>query len=183
MDKDFHIETNRMVLRAFRIDDLDEHVAILSDWQVTKWLSDTIPFPYKRTDGEEFIENDQDDFAKGDNVHFSIIEKTTMRHMGGIRLFSAKSSKCEIGYWLGSDFWHKGYAVEILSAMINWLKSEGVVKNIVAVTAKNNIASQKLLEKVGFQYGGTPPSGHSRCGHDGACSEFFTLDINEGSKI
>jgi len=181
MDRNFNIETDRLILRAFRSDDLDELVAILSDWNVTQWLSNNIPFPFTRRDGEKLLENDIDDFAESDNVRFSIIEKKTMRHMGGIRLFSLKSQQCEVGYWLGPDFWNRGFASEVLGAVINWIKSEATVRQLIATTTKKNIASQKLLEKHGFEHQGTPPAEYARCGHGAECSEFYVLNLKQGT--
>lgn len=180
MDKNFQIETDRLILRAFSRDDRDELVSILGDWEVTRWLSSNIPFPFTEKEGDKFIEDDEDDFEKGDNVRFSIIDKKTMKHIGGIRFFSTNVPECEVGYWLGRDHWNKGYASELLNASIKWLSSEGSVKRIVAQTAAANNGSRKLLENFGFKHQGTPPAEHARCGHGAECSEYYVLKLDKG---
>ncbi len=180
MAPDFKIETDRLILRSYHDDDLEDHVDILSNWDVTQWLSTNIPFPYSREAGETFIENAKANFIEGDEVYFSITEKETDRHMGGVKLFSAKRPECEIGYWLGPDFWQKGYASEILNAVTKWVIDEGLIGILFAQTANKNEGSRKLLEKVGFQHKGTPPEEHSRCGHGAGCSEFYVLNLKDG---
>lgn len=176
------IETERMLLRPYCQSDLDEHVAILSNWEVTRWLSTNIPFPYSREEGERFIENAKDSVAKDDSVYFSVNEKDTMRHMGGIKLFTTKSDECEIGYWLGPDFWGLGYGAEFLQVLIKWVQSNTSVKKLIAQTAQENLGSRKVLEKGGFLHQGTPPPERSKCGHGTGCSEYYVLKIKRGAE-
>ncbi len=178
MKPDLRIETDRLILRAYNETDLDDHVEILGDWDVTRWLSTNIPFPYSRPAGEAFINEAKANFQEGDQICFSIIDKITERHMGGLKIFSAKSEECEIGYWLGRGFWAKGFATEFLTAVINWLKQEGTIKKLVAQTANQNVGSRKVLEKVGFRHKGLPPANYARRGHGAGCSEYYVLNID-----
>jgi RimJ/RimL family protein N-acetyltransferase len=52
----------------------------------------------------------------------------------------------EVGYWLGREFWGKGIATKALSEFLNQVKT----RPLVAHVAKQNIASQRVLEKCGF---------------------------------
>jgi len=179
MNIKFQLESKRLFLRTYKAEDLDEHIAILNNWDVTQWLSNNIPFPYSREDGETFIKDAIDNFTKGEQVYFSIIEKTTNQHLGGIKLFAAKSTECEIGYWLGPEYWGNSYAAEFLDTVIMWLRREGIVKKLIAQTANKNAGSRNKLEKAGFLHKGTPPEEHSRCGHGAGCSEFYVFSFDE----
>ena len=176
LDPNFILEAKRTKFRIYRSDDLDEHVSILANWDVTKWLSNAISFPYTRFDGEKFIKDEAANFIQGKRITFSIIEKKTERHMGGIRLFSSHSESCEVGYWLGPDFWGKGYGSEILAETINFAFGNDVVRQLFALTTAKNVPSQKLLTKMGFIHHGSPPKEHTRCGQTEGCSEYFVLD-------
>lgn len=182
MGPDFKLTTDRTILRSFDDSDLDDHVAILSDWEVTQWLSTNIPFPYSREDGISFIEKAKANFTNDTELYFSINERKSGQHMGGIKLFSVDKPECEIGYWLGPDFWNKGYASEILMAVIDWLKNSDRIETLLAQTAQKNIGSRKLLEKVGFIHKGLPPKEYSRCGHGSGCSEFYVLNLIKEAK-
>jgi RimJ/RimL family protein N-acetyltransferase len=61
-----------------------------------------------------------------------------------------QSGKREIGYWLGKDFWGKGIASRALSEFLVQVK----IRPLYAYVAKHNIASQRVLEKCGFNLDG-----------------------------
>ena len=54
MDKDIIIETDRLILRQWNTDDIDDMVEGLNNINVTKWLAGA-PFPYTVKDAENFI--------------------------------------------------------------------------------------------------------------------------------
>lgn len=65
----------------------------------------------------------------------------------------------EVGYWLGREFWGKGIATEALRQFLGQLK----MRPLYAHIAKQNVASQRVLEKCGFviidEVKWTPPTG------------------------
>ena len=68
--------------------------------------------------------------------------------------------EAHIGYLLGERYWGKGYAKELLSALIKWSSQEGSITKLVAGVEGGNIASSSLLRKLGFmeQEGNTETS-------------------------
>ena len=56
----------------------------------------------------------------------------------------------EIGYGTYNEFQGKGFMTEIVAGIIEWTKTQQVVKSIVASTDKKNVASFKVLEKNNF---------------------------------
>ena len=56
----------------------------------------------------------------------------------------------EIGYGTYDAFQNKGFMTEIVSGIIEWAKTQPIVKSIVASTDKINTASFKVLEKNNF---------------------------------
>lgn len=52
----------------------------------------------------------------------------------------------EIGYWLGEEFWGKGVATEALTQFLATI----AIRPLYARTAKDNIASIRVLQKCGF---------------------------------
>jgi RimJ/RimL family protein N-acetyltransferase len=61
-----------------------------------------------------------------------------------------KNGKAEIGYGTHEEFRDKGYMGEAVEAVCRWAFQTGIVKYIVAETAKDNHASFSLLKKNGF---------------------------------
>jgi len=52
----------------------------------------------------------------------------------------------EIGYWIGKHYWGKGIATEALLQFLKYFK----IRPVYARVAKDNIASQRVLQKCGF---------------------------------
>ena len=52
-----------------------------------------------------------------------------------------------VGYWLGRNFWGKGIATQALSVFLATFH----VRPLYARTAKDNLASLRVLQKCGFQ--------------------------------
>ena len=175
------IETERLFLRPFAPRDLGSLVENLGNWEVTKWLSSNVPYPYTTKDGEEFIVGAIADFKAGSSIRYAIEDKATGRHIGGIRIFSV-TPETEIGYWVCPDFWGRGLGVELLNGITRTGFNGGVIKCFVAQTAADNIGSRRILEKAGFIHQGAVPEEYNRDGHCDGCSEFYRLDIEDWKK-
>lgn len=63
-----------------------------------------------------------------------------------------------IGYDIFPDFWRQGYATEACAELISLLSASGPVCRIAAVVDTENVASTKLLERLGFALVWTGPS-------------------------
>lgn len=64
--------------------------------------------------------------------------------------YSKKTHLVEIGYWVGSEFCGRGLATIASLAIIEHARSLFCVDRVMAITDKENIASQKVLEKAGL---------------------------------
>ena len=58
----------------------------------------------------------------------------------------------DIGFAFLPAYWGKGYAYEAATAILNFAKADLGLKRILATTRPDNIASQKLLEKLGLRF-------------------------------
>jgi len=122
---------------------------LLNNENVSKWLLH-VPFPYSLSDADEFIEKCKSNKAD----HLFAIEKDGV-HTGGIGIHIKGEHKAEIGYWIGEEYWGKGIATEALKKIIAIALNDLKLKRIYAGTFEDNIASEKLLLKCGFEYEGT----------------------------
>jgi RimJ/RimL family protein N-acetyltransferase len=61
----------------------------------------------------------------------------------------------EIGYFLKRSAWGKGYATEACERLIQMAFEESPLTEIVANFDEGNVASRKVLEKLGFVNHGT----------------------------
>lgn len=58
----------------------------------------------------------------------------------------------ELGFLLDQAFWRHGYMIEALTVLLNYAFRQLKQHEIWAGTFQDNLASQKLLQKLGFHY-------------------------------
>lgn len=61
-----------------------------------------------------------------------------------------KISKCELGYWIDSDYEGQGYATEALNLLTSYCFETLKIKNLFIRIIPGNVASRKVAEKAGF---------------------------------
>lgn len=61
----------------------------------------------------------------------------------------------ELGYWLGKEYWGKGYMTEAARAVIDYAFGEKGLSMLGICTSPVNSRSQRVIEKCGFVYEGT----------------------------
>jgi hypothetical protein len=83
-----------------------------------------------------------------------IILKQENRIVGHIMLkgYPDENGEVIIGYYMQDEYRCNGYMTEALSELTQWMFLNSDVKCIIADTLKNNILSQKLLQKIGMVY-------------------------------
>ena len=146
------IETGRLRMRPLRDGDLVDLVSLINHWEVARWVS-SVPHPYSKADGREWITRVQQDHATGRPRRFAIVLKETDRLIGGVGLDGSTgddSDEPALGYWLGQAYWSNGYAREAVAAVIDYgLRTLGMA-TIRAYTDPSNLASQKVLFHCGL---------------------------------
>ena len=146
------IETVRLRLRAHRDDDLKDLVALAGNWQVVRWLS-RLPHPYTEADGREWIARVRQKHDAGQPRVFAIAAKESDRLIGGGGLDGntvGDNEAAELGYWLGEPYWGRGFAREMVAALINYGFRMLGLETIQAITDPGNAASQKVLLACGL---------------------------------
>lgn len=68
-----------------------------------------------------------------------------------------EKEEVEIGYGIDDEYQNQGYATEAIGELITWAHNQKGVKNVLAETEKENIASHKVLQKLGM----------TKCSEDG----------------
>lgn len=75
----------------------------------------------------------------------------TASYMG----FDEYYGSVEIGYGINSDYWHKGFGTQIVSALLHYAFKKMDMQRVWAKIMPENERSSGLLEKCGFTYEGT----------------------------
>jgi len=141
------LETERLILRAPRLEDAKVLAALANDKRIAE-NTRRIPFPYKRSDAEDFIT--AVNVPAGGEIAFLItLREGTVVGACGIAM---QDGAPDVGYWLGVKHWNKGYATEATRAVIDFAFTELGHDTLHAGARVTNPASRRILEKCGFQW-------------------------------
>ena len=61
------------------------------------------------------------------------------------------AGQVEIGYGISSNYERRGYTTEAVHALVDWAFTQPSCRVIIAETFRDNLASQRVLQKTGFQ--------------------------------
>lgn len=145
-------ETDRLLLRSFKASDLESFLAYRNDPDVAQYQSWDIPYP--REKATRFVQEIQaGDVASRRWLQIAIELKSTHEMIGDVA-FSIRaddSQQAVIGYSLARPYWRRGYAFEAVSRLLAFLFDELNLHRVIAECDVANIASWKLLQKLGFR--------------------------------
>lgn len=148
MKLDNNLYTSRMTVRNCLKSDLPFLTAMWFDEENGKYLSD----PAKDYVDDQFQKalDRIEDNPKG--YFLTLLLRGSEEIIGSCFLFPDDDNKgsFEIAYCIRKDHWRQGYATELLPLIIDWVRNHGGIE-ITAEAAKENIASDALLRKIGFE--------------------------------
>ena len=150
------IETSRLILRRAVRDDAEPMFRNwASDPDVTKYL--TWPTYEKVETAYQILDLWASEYEKPDYYQWMIVLKELGEPIGSISVVrqNDRVEEAEIGYCIGSRWWHKGITTEALSAVIEYLFTEVGVNRVAARHDPNNPHSGGVMRKCGMKYEGT----------------------------
>ena len=142
-------------IRKWELSDAKDLAAALSNRKVQDNLRDGLPYPYTEQDGKEFISamlsaDENETFAFAITVNNMVIGSIGIFRQGNIHRQTA-----ELGYYIAEEYWGKGIMTEAVKQICEYVFANSDIIRIYAEPFAYNIASCRVLEKVGFQYEGT----------------------------
>jgi RimJ/RimL family protein N-acetyltransferase len=141
------LETERLVLRVPRFEDVPSVVALANDRRIAE-MTANLPHPYAAKDAETWIAN-----AWTSQDHPLLITlKTNGALVGATGFVMPELGDPEIGYWLGTAHWGRGYATEAARAVVDHLFTDRGAEAVAARARVVNPASRRVIEKCGFQW-------------------------------
>lgn len=154
-----NIETKRLILRDIRTEDLNGMFELDSNPNVHKYLGNN---PVKtKSESLKYIEKIQKQYKQFGIGRFAVIEKKSKQFIGwsGIKFntgpkeaLGSKTDFYDIGYRFIERYWNKGYATETAIVALDYGFKELKLKTIVGAAEIGNIASNRILEKIGLKY-------------------------------
>ena len=148
------IETERLILRPFTVDDAQELQRLIGDKDIASTTLN-IPHPYEDGMAEEWIGRNQERFDKGEGVNFAIVHREEGFFIGGIGLgINKEHESAELGYWVGKPYWNNGYCTEAAQAVVRYGFEALGLNRIHAAHMRRNPASGKVMQKTGMKHEG-----------------------------
>lgn len=145
----FSVETARLYLRTFHLDDLDSLAGLLSDPDVMRYVGDGQPQSRAVADSalQSIIRHWQDHgFGR-----WAAIDKETQIVVGFGGLRSMMGTP-EVVYHFAKSHWGRGLATELAQASLRYGFEEHQFERILAVAKPENRASIRVMEKLGMRY-------------------------------
>jgi ribosomal-protein-alanine N-acetyltransferase len=148
------LETQRLQLRAIHPSDARGIFEVYSDPKVAQFY-DFDPYT-TMNQSHQLIERLTYWFQNDVAYRWAMISKTNGELVGTCCLdtFHPAYQRCNLGYNVRSSEWGRGYATEAVKKVIDYAFEHGVgrpINRIEAVTLVDNAASERVLEKLGFE--------------------------------
>lgn len=143
------LETPRLILREFTLDDVDSLVRVFSDAETMRFY----PAPFDRIGVENWIARNLRRYAKdGFGLWASVLKSSgevvgdcglTVQNVDGI-------DEVEIGYHTRRDLWGQGLAAEAAQACRAFGFARLPVDRLISIIRPENLASRRVAEKNGM---------------------------------
>ena len=132
-------------LRPIEKGDIETIAALANDRDIAR-MALLLPYPYTVSDARTWL----DYISKTEKEHvFAILSGKKL--IGVIGLVNEPEHKrAELGYWLGKEYWGKGFMTGAVQMMLGYAFGVLKVNKVYASVFADNEASQKVLKNNGF---------------------------------
>lgn len=145
------IETERLVLRLWRDEDLLPFAQMCADEEVMRWLGGVLT----KEDAQAYMDRASDAYARLGMARFAIERKADGAFLGACGLMPSHPRLplppfIDIGWRLSRLAWGKGYATEAANAVMRDGFDRLELAEIVAITARINLRSRAVMQRLGM---------------------------------
>lgn len=147
------IETERLILRQFSLDDAVELNKICNEPNILKWMPDWESSVDIRERWIEWIEKQYLIATRTTaRIMLAVTIKTNGRLVGMIGIGNKEEveNEIEIAYFISEKFSNKGYITEATKAMTKWVFDNLKLDYLIAIVELDNFSSQRVVEKSNF---------------------------------
>ncbi|GGE99452.1 GNAT family N-acetyltransferase [Hymenobacter cavernae] len=149
------LETERLVLRGYQPNDLDEFAAMWTEPDFFRYLGGQ---PLTREEAWRRLLTHQGHWGLMGYGYWSVEEKSTGRFIGAVGFADLLRDITpsiiglpEIGWVLAPRVHGLGYATEAVRAALNWGEQHFPQKQTVCIIDPDNTASLRVAQKFGYQ--------------------------------
>ena len=148
-DAGYVIETDRLGLRPYRLDDLDSLAPILGDAEHMKYY----PHPFGREESLDWIRRQLDRYRDDGFGLWAIEEKATGEFLGNcgpaVQIVDGER-EVELGWHVKPERCRRGIASEAAAPCRDYSFAELGVERLIALCRPENVASCRVADKIGM---------------------------------
>jgi len=144
------LETERLVLRAWRADDFEPFAAMMADAETARYLTNDRR-PRDRAEAWRDMALFVGHWALRGYGLFAVEEKATGAFVGRVGAWRPEEwVGIELGWALARQRWAQGYALEAARAAGDWMFARLPLDRIVSLIDARNTRSQNLARRLGM---------------------------------
>jgi RimJ/RimL family protein N-acetyltransferase len=146
----YFLKTARLGFRLWCMDDLPLALALWGDISVTRFIGG--PFSEKQI--QERLTREIASMQTNGIQYWPLFVLAEGDFVGccGLRPYRPEEKICELGFHLRPAYWDKGFAAEAAQAVIKHAYESLRAKGLFAGHSPENLASRKVLQKLGFRF-------------------------------
>jgi RimJ/RimL family protein N-acetyltransferase len=148
------LETDRLILRRFTMDDVDRIVALDSDPEVTRYVTGGVPTTREEAE-TEYLPAYLAYYERWPGYGFwAVVEKASGEFIGWFHLRPEPghpADEPELGYRFVRAAWGKGYGTEGSRALVRVAFEELGASRVLASAMAVHTASRRVMEKSGLR--------------------------------
>ena len=133
----------------WREEDAPALIRACQDPEIVRWLP-VIPSPYGEQDARDYLEQCRLNWERGESFNFAIVDEPGQL-LGSIAMRVLRFHAGHVGYWVVPDARRRGVASTALRLICRWAIEEVGMKRLELITDPENVASQGVAERAGFQ--------------------------------
>ncbi len=150
MKNNFQLETERCFLHILTSNYAPDFYNLNLDPDVLKYTGDK---PFENLESAKKFLDEYDQYEKYGVGRLAVINKTNLKFIGWCGLkYSDDKDEYDIGFRFYKEFWNMGYASETAQKCIEFGFKDLKIQSIVGRAMEDNIASIKVLEKIGMTF-------------------------------
>jgi len=144
-------QTTNFILREWQISDAASLAENANNINIWNNLRDALPHPYSEKDGQDYIKMTLSQ-PKPATLFAIVVDGKAVGSIGIFLKTDVERITAELGYFIGEMYWNRGIMTNAIKEMVSYaFVNFPHLKKIYATPFAFNIASQKVLQKAGFE--------------------------------
>jgi ribosomal-protein-alanine N-acetyltransferase len=146
------LETARLLLRPVELSDASQIQALFPQWEIVKYLANTVPWPYPPDGAYTFLRDMAlPSIERGDEWLWTIRRKEAPDALIGVVSLSKKTDDENRGFWIAPQWQGRGLMTEACDAVTDYWFETLKLPVLRVPKAIANQASRRISEKQGMR--------------------------------